>query len=109
MHIKEVKVSVLIYVLNDQPHIEKCVRSVMDQSLQEIEIILIDGGSTDRTPEIIEQLRQEDERIKLIQSDSGVGCQFNTGLRLQKENISVSASPMTILRPTCICDSMRLR
>ena len=84
MHIKEVKVSVLIYVLNDQPHIEKCVRSVMDQSLQEIEIILIDGGSTDRTPEIIEQLRQEDERIKLIQSDSGVGCQFNTGLRAAK-------------------------
>lgn len=81
MQINKVKVSVLIYVLNDQSHIEKCVRSVMDQSLQDIEILIIDGGSTDRTPEIIEQLRQEDGRIRIIQSDSGVGHQFNTGLR----------------------------
>lgn len=79
--IKEVKVSVLIYVLNDQPHIEKCVRSVINQSLREIEIILIDGGSVDGTLEIIDRLMHEDERIKLIQSESGVGHQFNTGLR----------------------------
>lgn len=81
MQINKVKVSVLIYVLNDQSHIEKCVRSVMNQSLRELEILLIDGGSTDRTPEIIEQLRQEDGRIRIIQSDPGVGHQFNTGLR----------------------------
>lgn len=80
-HIKEVKVSVLIYVLNDQLHIEKCVRSVMEQSMRELEILLIDGGSTDGTLEIIEQLQKKDRRIKLIRSEAGVGCQFNTGLQ----------------------------
>lgn len=77
----DIKVSVLIYVLNDRTHIEKCVRSVMSQQLREMEILLIDGGSTDGTIEIAEQLGKEDERIRLIQSEAGVGYQFNTGLR----------------------------
>lgn len=78
---KDIKISVLIYVLNDQSHIEKCVRSVMAQSLQELEILLIDGGSTDKTLEKIGQLQEEDERIQLIKSEAGVGFQFNTGLQ----------------------------
>ena len=45
----DVKVSVLTYVLNDAAHIERCVRSVMSQTLKELEILLIDGGSTDKT------------------------------------------------------------
>ncbi len=83
-YIKGVKVTVLIYVLNDQSHIEKCVRSVMAQLLRELEILLIDGGSTDGTLEIIGQLQQEDERIRLIRSEAGVGYQFNTGLQAAK-------------------------
>lgn len=77
---KEIKVSVLVYVLNDAAHIERSVRSVMEQTLQELEILLIDGGSTDGTLEKLEQLRDEDKRIRLIRSEAGVGCQFNTGL-----------------------------
>ena len=77
-----IKVSVLIYVLNDKLHIEKCVRSVMAQSLQELEILLIDGGSTDGTLEILKQLQREDLRIKIINSEKGVGKQFNTGLKV---------------------------
>ncbi|MDE6363269.1 MAG: glycosyltransferase [Lachnospiraceae bacterium] len=77
-----VKVSVLTYVLNDAAHIERCVRSVMSQTLQDLEILLIDGGSTDKTLEILEKLAMEDTRIKLIHSGAGVGKQFNTGLRL---------------------------
>ena len=77
----EIKISVLVYVLNDTEHIEKCVRSVMEQTLQELEIILIDGGSTDGTLEKLERLQSEDKRIRLINSEQGVGCQFNTGLK----------------------------
>lgn len=75
-----IKISVLIYVLNDHIHIEKCVRSVMAQSIQELEILLIDGGSTDGTLEILRELQKEDARIRLLQSEAGVGRQFNTGL-----------------------------
>lgn len=76
-----IKISVLIYVLNDAAHIEKCVRSVMAQSLRELEIILIDGGSTDGTLVKLERFCNEDERIRLIRSTVGVGHQFNTGLK----------------------------
>lgn len=77
-----IKVSVLTYVLNDATHVEKCVRSVMSQTLEEIEILLIDGGSTDGTLAILEKLAKEDSRIRLIHSEPGVGKQFNTGLRM---------------------------
>lgn len=76
-----IKVSVLVYVLNDNVHIEKCVRSVMMQSLQDLEILLIDGGSTDGTLEKLEQLQKEDSRVRILRSGAGVGLQFNTGLR----------------------------
>lgn len=78
------KVTVLIYVLNGLPYIERCVRSVMSQTLQEIEILVIDGGSTDGTLEIIKNLLYTDERIRLIHSGPGVGLQFNTGLKEAK-------------------------
>lgn len=81
MESKSVRISVLVYVLNDAVHIEKCVRSVMAQSLRELEILLIDGGSTDGTLEELERLLSEDRRLRLIRSEAGVGCQFNTGLR----------------------------
>jgi glycosyltransferase involved in cell wall biosynthesis len=76
------KVSILIYVKNDESHIVKCIRSVMGQSLHDIEILVIDGGSTDGTLNKIEALAAEDERIRLILSQSGVGVQFNTGLKV---------------------------
>lgn len=76
-----VKVSVLTYVLNDAAHIERCVRSVMSQTLQELEILLVDGGSTDGTLEIMEKLVMEDARIRLLHSNAGVGKQFNAGLK----------------------------
>lgn len=78
---EQIKVSVLIYVLNDHIHIEKCVRSVMEQSLKETEILLIDGGSTDGTLDIVGKLQKEDARIRLVESKAGVGRQFNAGLK----------------------------
>ena len=53
---KKIKVSVLIYVRNDKCHIETCIRSVMNQTLREIEIIIIDGQSSDGTLEIIKEM-----------------------------------------------------
>lgn len=92
------KVSVIIYVLNSISYIEKCVRSVMNQTLQEIEILIIDGGSTDGTLGIIENLSYEDPRIRIICSAPGVGLQFNTGLRAAKgEYIGICESDDYIL------------
>ncbi len=77
----EIKVSVLVYVLNGISYADRCLRSVMGQTLGEIEILVIDGGSTDGTLELAEELARKDPRIRIIHSGPGVGRQFNTGLR----------------------------
>lgn len=79
-----VKVSVITYVLNSVPYIETCIRSIMDQTLPEIEILIIDGGSTDGTLEILERLAEMDARIQIVHSAPGVGKQFNTGLHMAR-------------------------
>lgn len=81
---RQIKVSVLIYVLNDISHIEKCIRSVMNQTLWEIEIIVIDGGSADGTLQVINRMAELDPRICVLHSLPGVGRQFNTGLKAAK-------------------------
>ncbi len=77
----KIKVSVLTYVKNDSSHIEQCMRSVMAQEMKELEYLVIDGGSTDGTRDIIENLAKEDDRIRVIDSDPGLGHQFNVGVK----------------------------
>lgn len=84
MEKKKIKVSVIIYVRNDYCHIEKCIRSVLNQTLREIEILIIDGGSTDGTKELAEKIASEDYRVRVISSKPGVGAQFNLGLQEAK-------------------------
>ncbi len=93
-----IKVSVLIYVKNGICHIEECIRSVMNQTLKEIEILIIDGGSTDGTLEIIDEMRGLDSRIRVFHTKPSVGMQFNTGLREAKgEYIGICESDDYIL------------
>lgn len=80
----KIKVSVIIYVKNTADYIETCVRSVMNQTLREIEILIIDGGSTDGTLDIIEKAKEADCRIRIFHSPASVGAQFNLGLQEAK-------------------------
>ncbi len=74
------KISVIIYVKNTENYIEQCIQSVLKQTEKDIEIIVVDGGSTDRTVAIIDKLKGHDARIKLFSKTGGVGAQFNYGL-----------------------------
>lgn len=92
------KVSIIIYVLNGISYIEKCIMSVIAQTLKEIEILIIDGGSNDGTLSVIEKYARMDSRIRLIHSAPGVGLQFNTGLKAAKgEYIAICESDDYIL------------
>ena len=60
-------VSVIIPIYNVENYIEKCVRSVIQQDYRNIEIILVDDGSPDNCPKIIDNLAKEDFRIIAIE------------------------------------------
>ena len=60
----EVKVSVIMPVYNSEKYLEKCISSVLNQSLREIELICVDDGSTDSSPRILEAFAKSDSRVK---------------------------------------------
>lgn len=79
-------VSVIIPVYNAEATIERCVQSVLVQTYQDLEVILLDDGSTDNTRAILTSLLQQDKRIRLISSsrNRGVIRMRNIGIRLAR-------------------------
>lgn len=76
------QVSVIVPVYNMQEYIERCVRSIMNQTYTALEIILVNDGSTDRTAELCDQLAAEDSRIRVIhKANGGVSSARNVGLK----------------------------
>lgn len=75
------KVSIIVPVYNVEGYIEKCVMSLMNQTYNNIEIILVDDGSPDKSPGIIDNLAKIDARVYVIhQQNEGVSVARNTGL-----------------------------
>lgn len=71
--------------LNVSNYIEKCLQSVVKQTLHDIEIICVDAGSTDGTLEILERFAEIDSRIAIIHSDKkSYGYQMNLGIKRAK-------------------------
>lgn len=64
------KVSVIIAAYNIEQYIERCVESIINQTYKNLEIIVINDGSTDRTLEIIKGIKKKDERIKIIDQEN---------------------------------------
>lgn len=65
------KVSIIVPVYNVEDCLSYCVDSLRQQTYKNIEIILVDDGSTDHSGEICDQYAQEDERIKVLHIDNG--------------------------------------
>lgn len=75
------KASVIIPVHNTGPYLRDCLTSVVNQSLKDIEIIIVNDGSTDNSADIIEEFRFTDNRIIVItQNKQGVSAARNNGL-----------------------------
>ncbi|MBM7070230.1 glycosyltransferase family A protein [Actibacterium sp. 188UL27-1] len=66
------QISVLLPVHNGVPYIEEALRSVMGQTFTDIEIVVIDDGSTDDTPQVLARLAAEDPRIRVIRPDTNL-------------------------------------
>lgn len=75
------KVSVIMPSFNVGDYIQECMESVLNQTLQDMEIICVDADSTDGTLEILQKYEKQDSRIRLIVSDrKSYGYQMNLGL-----------------------------
>jgi glycosyltransferase involved in cell wall biosynthesis len=75
------QISVLIPSLNSQEYIGQCIESVVNQTLDDIEILCIDAGSDDKTRDILESFSNKDSRIRIFDSDKrSYGHQMNIGL-----------------------------
>ena len=69
------RVSVVVIGYNDAEHLPIAVQSATTQSLRDIEVIVVDDGSTDRTPEVTARLAAADSRVRMIRlADNSGGC-----------------------------------
>lgn len=78
-------VSVIVPVYNVKDYIERCVKSIIMQTYKNLEIILVDDGSSDCSGELCDRLEKEDKRVKVIhQSNKGLAGARNTGIDVSK-------------------------
>ena len=76
------KISVIIPVYNIEKYLSQCVESIISQTYEDLEIILIDDGSTDNSPQICNEFAKKDKRIIVIhKANGGAASARNTGLR----------------------------
>lgn len=79
----EVKISIIIPVYNTEKFLERCLNSVLNQTLRDIEIIVINDGSTDNSLEIIKKIKETDTRIIFINKENeGLTKTRNRGLEI---------------------------
>ena len=79
----DVKVSVIVPVYNVEKYLDRCLDSIINQTLNEIEIILVDDGSTDSSGEKCDEYKKKDLRIKVIhKKNKGLGYARNSGLEV---------------------------
>ena len=75
-------ISIVVPVYNVERYIDDCLKSLINQSYKNIEILLVDDGSTDNSGKICDEYAKKDKRIKVIHKENGgVSTALNEGIR----------------------------
>lgn len=78
---KKPVISVIVPIYNTDQYLRQCVDSILGQSYRELEVILVDDGSTDNCPEICEEYKRKDNRVHVIhKANGGQAGARNSGL-----------------------------
>lgn len=81
-HTASPEVSVVVPVYNVEPWLRECLDSILGQTLENIEVICVNDGSTDNSVGILQEYAREDCRIKIIeQENKGISETRNAGVR----------------------------
>ena len=76
------KISIIVPVYNQELRLDSCILSILEQTYSNLEIILVDDGSTDKSGEICDKYAESDERVVVIHTkNNGLSCARNTGLQ----------------------------
>lgn len=79
---ENIKVSVIVNFYNSEKYVDKCLSALMNQTLKELEFIVVDDGSMDHTAEIVEAYARKDDRIKkIIKKNGGLASARKTGMK----------------------------
>ena len=82
LEMKNPLISVVTPVYNAEQYLENCVQSMLSQTIQNIEIILVDDGSLDQSGFLCDEFAQKDSRIKIIhQQNQGVTAARAAGIK----------------------------
>ncbi len=80
---KKPKVSIIVAIYGNEKYLHECVSSITNQTLKDIEIILMDDGSIDKSPQICDEFAAKDKRIRVVhKKNSGYGDNVNQGIAL---------------------------
>ena len=94
------EISVIVPAYNAERYLENTLKSILNQSFEDFEVILVNDGSVDKTPEIMATYAAQDKRIKVInKKNEGVGAARNTGMRVASGKYLYFADADDILHP----------
>ena len=80
-----IKVSIIVPVYNVEKYLCQCIDSLLNQTLEEIEVICVDDGSTDKSGQILDNYQTKDARVMVIHKENrGYGHTINVGLNNAK-------------------------
>ena len=65
------KITIIVPVYQVEDYLDRCVQSLMKQTYSELEIILVDDGSVDSSPQMCDQYAKIDNRVKVIHKENG--------------------------------------
>ncbi len=78
----EPEVTVLVPIFNVEPYLRQCLESLHAQTLRELEVLLLDDGSTDACPSLCDEYEARDARFRVIhEENNGYGATMNLGIR----------------------------
>ena len=97
-------VSIVVAVFNMKEHIRQCIESVLGQSVQDIELILVDDVSTDGTANILKEYQQRDARVKVVWQKENAGAQVarNAGIEVSRGRYITPLDHDDFLHPKAI-------
>lgn len=104
-----VEVSIIMPVYNVEQYLERSLKSIMNQTYRDIEIILVNDGSKDSSGEICEEYKSKDSRFKVIhKKNEGSGLARNTGMQAATAEYIYFADPDDFVEATLIEDNLEI-